>query len=322
MRLTFLTPFALLLAAAAVVPLTAFAFTMLRARRARSALRLPPPPRRSAVALALSLAAVPALIAVAAAQPVVEKTRTTHRRGDVEAWVVVDTSRSMLAAERRGAPTRFERAVDAALALRPAIREVPVGIASLTNRLLPHLFPTTDGGTYATTFERSIGIERPPPDRSRAAQITTFTPLAALATQNYFSGSARRRIAVVLTDGETDRLPPAGIARALAGPPRIQVLFVHIAGPGERVFGRGGLPEANYRFDPASGRKLRTLAELIGGESFEEDQLDAVRSALVSRVGEGPTVAEARQRSSLALAPYAVLACALPLAFVLRRRNL
>lgn len=322
MDLTFLTPFALLLAVGAVLPLAVFAAVSVRARRTRRALDLPAPKRRSAAALAFSLAAVPALVAVAAAQPVVEETRTTYRRGDVEAWVVLDTSRSMLAAERAGAPTRFERAVDLAEAVRTAIPDVPVGIASLTNRLLPHLFPTTDAGTYATALERSVGIERPPPDRSQAAEITTFIPLASLQRQNYYSPAARRRLALVLTDAETDRLPPPGVAGALAEPPRVEMIFVHVSQPGERVFGATGAPEVNYRPDPGSSRRLRSMAELLSGRAFTEDEVDSIRSALRDRVGRGPRVAEARQRSSLALAPYAVLACALPLAFVLRRRNL
>jgi hypothetical protein len=228
----------------------------------------------------------------------------------------------MLAAERRDGRTRFERALDAAAAIRAAVPDVPVGIASLTNRLLPHLFPTTDAGTFGATLERSVGIERPPPDRVRTTQVTTFAPLAALQLQNYFSPSALRRLAVVLTDGEAGQLPPVSLTETLAAPPRIQTIFVHIAQPGERVFARTGLPEANYQPDPASGQRLRRLADLTDGQAFEENELEAVRSALRDRLGEGPRVGEARQRSSLALAPYALLVCALPLALILRRRNL
>ena len=51
-----------------------------------------------------------AVLALAAAQPVV----ASHDRSSVERYadvfVVIDTSRSMLASVRAGAPTRFERA--------------------------------------------------------------------------------------------------------------------------------------------------------------------------------------------------------------------
>ena len=41
-----------------------------------------------------------------------------------------------------------------------------VGIASLTDRVLPHLFPSTDVDVFEATIERSMAIERPPPRSS------------------------------------------------------------------------------------------------------------------------------------------------------------
>ena len=62
-----------------------------------------------------------------------------------EVVVVLDTSRSMLASASPGAPTRFERAVGFGAALRSRVGDVPFGLASFTDRVLPHLFPTLDG---------------------------------------------------------------------------------------------------------------------------------------------------------------------------------
>ena len=61
---------------------------------------------------AVALAAVPVLLGIAAAQPVLETTHVVPERTDVEAYVVIDVSRSMLAAAGPGEPTRFERAQD------------------------------------------------------------------------------------------------------------------------------------------------------------------------------------------------------------------
>ena len=79
----------------AAVPLAVFWGRRRRADAVRSALRLGRPGRRSWVALAACLAAVPVLVGVAAAQPVITSARTVPQRSDAEVFVVVDTSRSM-----------------------------------------------------------------------------------------------------------------------------------------------------------------------------------------------------------------------------------
>ena len=114
MGVSFLTPIAALFVLLAAVPLAVFWGRRRRADAVRSALRLGRPGRRSWVALAACLAAVPVLVGVAAAQPVITSARTVPQRSDAEVFVVVDTSRSMLASEASGQPTRFERARDEA----------------------------------------------------------------------------------------------------------------------------------------------------------------------------------------------------------------
>src|SRR5829696_1466695 len=162
MDIRFLTPLGAVFAVTVLVPLALFVLRERRARRLRTVLALRQPPLRAQVPLVLALVAVPALVALAAMQPVVETTRTVRERTDAQAFVVFDVSRSMLAAADAGSPTRLERARKIAESLRERLPEVPVGILSLTDRLLPHLFPTIDESVFDATAEKAIGIERPP----------------------------------------------------------------------------------------------------------------------------------------------------------------
>ena len=125
MGVSFLTPVAALFGVLAAVPLAVFAGRRRRAAQVRSALRLEPLPRRPWGLLAACLAAVPILVGVAAAQPVVTSARTVPQRSDAEVFIVLDTSRSMLASSSSGEPSRFERARDDALALQAELPGSP-----------------------------------------------------------------------------------------------------------------------------------------------------------------------------------------------------
>ena len=321
MSVSFLSPHAALVAVVLVVPLAAFIVAERRARRVRAAIRLPEPSRLSRLPLAVALAAVPALLALAAAQPVLTSAQPRHLRTGTEAFFVLDTSRSMLAAREAADATRFERATSAAMQLRRAIPDVPVGLASLMNRLLPHLFPTTGMAAFASTLERSLGVEKPPPDAVASSLVTTFEPLTALRTHNYFSRDAKRRLVVVFTDGETNT-PVTRLFVRLLSPPAMQVIFVHVWKRNERVFTRQGYPEPAYRADPESGRRLARLAALVQGDAFAEGEPDAAAAAVRELVRGGTRIERGSERRTLALAPYAVLGAFLPLALVLSRRNL
>src|SRR3954451_13477788 len=137
MSLTFLTPTGAVLAAGVIAPFAALAYVEYRARRARRALRLGEPTVRSRVPTVTALAAVPVLLGLALAQPVLRSEQTHHVRRDAEAFFVFDTSRSMLAARGPAAPTRLTRAARAALQIHAALPDVPAGVATMTDRVLP-----------------------------------------------------------------------------------------------------------------------------------------------------------------------------------------
>ena len=145
---------------------------------------------------------MPILLGIAAAQPAIRAPETANVRTDAQAMFVIDTSRSMLAGSGPGEPTRLARAQRAAMRLRSALDDVPAGVGTLTDRALPNLLPVADVAAFDATVERAIGIERPPPQEVNVT-ATTLAPLSELATQGYYSPSARRRLLVVLTDGES-----------------------------------------------------------------------------------------------------------------------
>jgi hypothetical protein len=197
---------------------------------------------------------------------------------------------------------------------------VPVGVASLTDRLLPHLFPSTSENAFAATVDSALGIERPPPDRN-ANRATSLDALGLLATQNYFGPDSTRRLAIVLTDGES--LPvDLGSLRARLLRERVVPLFVHVWGADERVFGPGGVPERNYRPDLGSRLLLEEVARAGGGGAFGENELAEVAEAAKRALGEGPTGPRGEELRSQSLAPHAIALAFAPLLFLLWRRNL
>lgn len=317
----FVHPAAALVALAAALPLAALVRQERRAGRVRAALGLGPPPRRRPAAVAVAIALTAALLGAAAAGPVLLDSEPVRTRTDAEAYVVLDVTRSMLAAAEEGAPTRLERARAAAARLREAVPDVPVGIASFTNRLVPHVFPTTDGDVFASGLARSIGIEQPPPDTGEGALLTALDALAPLQTHGFFSPAARRRAAVVLTDGETLPLSQA-TETALRGRPPLDLIVLRLWSPDERIH-EPLLPlDTRYRADPASTAVFEGFVRAVGARAFAEGEVGEAARLLRERLGAGKAVVTGREVSARPLAAWAVALAALPLAYVLRRRNL
>ena len=167
MQLTFLTPLGLLLAVGAVLPLAALALGELRIRRARQALSLPAPPRRGYASTALAIASVPILLALALAQPVLRSEEKQRVRSDAQVFYVFDTSNSMRASRDPGGPTRLDRALAIARRMQLDLHDVPSGVATMTDRVLPNIFPTGNEQLFTAALAETVGVERPPPKGSR-----------------------------------------------------------------------------------------------------------------------------------------------------------
>jgi Mg-chelatase subunit ChlD len=326
MTLEFLTPSGATIALVALVPLAALLLVSRRATRVRRALGLSEPPVHLRLIPLVAVLAVAGFLGLAAMQPLLQRTTTVHVRSDAEVLMVIDVSRSMLARQGRGAPTRLERAKLAAAELRASLPDVPVGIASLTNRVLPHLFPSADGDVFRATLQRAIGIERPPPgqsfiapDQPVAGLATDLAPVADVATQRFYAPTARHRLLVVLTDGESTPFPEAAVARTLRRA-AIETIFLQFWAANEEVFS-GGAPEPEYEPNPAARSILDGLAEATGGSVYDVSSLGAAEQEARNALGEGPTVAQRHRPDRIALAPYLAVAAFLPLTLLLWRRD-
>jgi uncharacterized protein with von Willebrand factor type A (vWA) domain len=319
MDLSFLSPLGFLLAVGAALPLAAFAIAEVRAGRAAAGLGLPRRQARARATVAGALVLVAALLAVAAAQPVIAMTRTISERTDAEAFVVVDTSRSMLASSGPRAPTRFQRAQAFAIRLRAALPDVPFGLASMTDRALPHLFPTIDRDVFRETVQQVIGIERPPP-AGFTKKATNLESLTAIANRSFFGHAARKRVAIVLTDAESRPFYEPGVGSIFQHAPRTDLVIVRFWKARERVY-VGGRVDPGYRPDPGSAQIASNLAADAAGRTFDESQLGAAVASIRDYLGTGPRVAAQRERRRVSLAPWAALATLVPVGFLLWRRS-
>jgi hypothetical protein len=311
--LTWLTPWAAIVVAGVLAPVAATLIGRSRAGRVRDALGVQSAPP-DVLSLAL-VALIPALLALAATQPALIRRSPQHQRTDAAVFVVVDVSRSMLASAHPGAPTRLERARVAAVRIRAGLPEVPVGLASLTDRALPLLLPTADQATFDSTVRGALRIESPPPLEIEP-NATSFNALAALGTQGFFAKAIRHRVVILLTDGESQSIDVPAVSAALAGTP---VIALQIWSANERVYDRG-VAEPAYRPDPAAATLVRDLAGASGGQAFRAGQDSAAARAVRRLLGRGPSRVEGETIQLTPLAPWIAGVALLPLVLLLVRR--
>jgi hypothetical protein len=318
MDVTFLSPEAALVGLAVALPLLSLARAESRARVARTVLGLPDPLARGWPYVA-AIAAFAGLVALGAAQPVIEDERARSVRSDAEAFFVFDTTRSMQASAAPDTDTRFERARVLGKRMRSELPELRVGVASLTDRLLPHLFPTGSEHSFRITLDRSVGVERPASIQRGNALASSLDAFDGLRRSQYFAPGARQRMLVVFTDAETRPLNTRRLRRAFQNS-RIATVLVRIGSGDERVFVNGAA-DLRYRPLPGAANAANTFAEATGGRAFDEDELeDAIATARRAMQGEGPRT-ETTEVEPTPLAAYAFGAAFLPLAFLLWRRN-
>ncbi|MBA3384763.1 MAG: VWA domain-containing protein [Actinobacteria bacterium] len=323
MAIDFLTPEAVILAVGALIPVVLLLDGEYRADRVRVALGLRQPVSSGRRLLVGSIVAVAFLLGLAAAQPVVAVNGGTESRRDAEVWFVLDSSRSMLASSALDSPTRFDRARNDAHEIRTELRDVPSGVASLTDRLLPHVFPTDDAGVFDAVLDRVVGIEKPPP-ASFNVTATTLGALTALANRNFYTREIKHRVVIVFTDAESQPFAAESIGRVFLRPPGIRTIFIRYGNLEERVFTLDGGTESGYSPHPEAPAVARALAAATGGEAFEEASSSAARVAATVRelIGSGETQVDDDHRHEVPLAPYSVALAFLPLGFLIWRRNL
>ena len=304
------------------MPLGALAVTARRAERAALLLRVDPAGRRPLVLPAVLTVSAFAFLGVAAAQPALRTTQRQVVRTQSQIFFVVDMSRSMAAAPTLNGRSRLAHARTDVARLRAAVPDVPSGLAGLTDRVLPYLFPTASAVAFDQTLQRSVLVESPPPQEV-STNATSFGALAALAQDGFFQQTVARRTCVLVSDAETRSYPTDSVVRALNGPRGCRLLVIRVGGASDRVFGADGTPEAGYAPDPAAAAKAQELAQATGGRAFDEGSLAGAAAALRAAAEVGPVRPEATRPTTRALAPYAaLLAALLTLALVLRRLRL
>ena len=119
-------------------------------------------------------------------------------RSDAELYLTFDVSRSMLAAGSPGGVTRLERARALGSDVHAALGDVPTGVATLTNRMMPLLFPTGDGRAVSAVIDHSVRLMQPRPERLTAARASSLATLGLAADRSYFNPGSRKRVLVVL----------------------------------------------------------------------------------------------------------------------------
>jgi hypothetical protein len=301
------------------MPLAALALMELRTRRLRRLFSLRTPRRRELVAAAVALALVPALVGVAAAQPVVIHRKAVTERVDAQVYLVFDTSLSMSARTGPHGPTRLARAKREAEALIPQLGNIPVGIATLTDRVLPSLLPTTSVPLVLRTVNQSVRIDEPPPSLRYHGRASTLESLAELEDDRIFPPGVAHPMLVVFTDGEEKAPPPFtgfSYAQQFAIPP----FFVHVWAPTERHYVDGRI-DPNYLPDPTSGSLLAHVAAVSHGRVLREGDVGGLLAAIHAKAGSKPATATLLGFRRVALGQWFLLAGIFPLGFLLYRRN-
>ena len=296
---SFLTPLDALFVLAGAVPVAALLASRHRAAQIRRLLGAIGSRPRAALPALVALVLLAALVAVAAAQPVVIRNRMVSERADAQAFVLFDTSLSMTAAAAAGRPTRLARAKQLAVRLQQALPDLPMGVASMTDRSLPNLLPTTDRTLFARTVDQAVAVDEPPPSQVYSDRATTFAALVPLTESHFYSQGVQRRLLIVLTDGESSQVSP------------LLNLTLH-----RRV------PDPKYVSDPRSWNALNALASATGSSrAFDEHDVGAIVQAARDVVGRASTRTHIAAYARIPLAPWFVLGGILPLAFLLWRRN-
>jgi hypothetical protein len=229
--------------------------------------------------------ALAALVATAAAQPSIRKTSSTRVRANTELYLTFDVSRSMLAASSPHGVVRFERARALGAQIHRAMRDVPTGVATLTNRLMPLLFPTGDERGVVAVINHSLRILQPQPAFLTAPRATQLGALSLAADRSYFNPGAHRRLLVVLSDLDSDFFSLDGTLKLLRRH-GIEPFLLRVAQPGEQIFDSQGRPASYTSVSTVTVGSLRAA----GWHAYEEGQIGQAIADLRGYLGEAPTV--------------------------------
>lgn len=310
--MAFLTPGALPVIGCAL--LAAAALTLMLGRQATRARRLGFQASRVPAVSGLVAIAVMLLVALAAAQPAILRAEPERSRDDVQVWIAVDTSNSMLAARAPSAVDRLRQAQQAAVALRRRLGGLQVGLAVMTGRVLPLLPPTADEDTFAAVNRSSVQPHTPKPLASEIASgnvSTSFSNLKLVPALNFY-GNAKRKLFVVISDMETGYFDPDIVKRAFASH-HVGLVLVQVGSAHDRVWLDGSADPTYHPQRSEAGTVARLAEASAGGRLFAIGDTGAVAERLRLLAGNGPSSSgDLTKRRYVLLSPYLLLT-ALPL---------
>jgi hypothetical protein len=243
-----------------------------------------------------------------------------RERTDAQAFYVFDTSVSMRASAGPKTPTRVRRAIAEAGRIHLALRDVPSGIATMTDRVLPNLFPTGSEEVFTATLADTVGVNRPPP-KGLGDIATTYASLDTFSGTNFFSDGIPNRLVILFTDGETAPYFAGDLREALRPAPRTRFVIIRVGNARERIF-IGSRPDRGYRPDPTAAQETSNLAKIVGGRALREGDVQGAIRAARALLGRGPLHGVGEGLRVIALARWLVLLSLLPLGFLLWRRNI
>jgi hypothetical protein len=261
--------------------------------------------------------------------------RTGAVRSDAQAYVVVDTSTSMLARPSRTASARIDvarRVADRVAERLP--RDVPLGLAIMPQGLLPVVVPTNDRSLYRGVLDRVVKVGAVPikprdqfqEDRPTSPQPFVATSLIALRTLDlarFFSAGATHRLVVLVTDGESAAfaVPPLTTSLARMG---MKLLVVRVGSDHDRLWRpiRGRIVlDPDYKPQTESLPSVLALARSLGGSVYGPHELAALSARARELLGRGGPVRAAKMEHVVSLGPYFALA-AIPLTLLLLAESL
>jgi hypothetical protein len=172
--------------------------------------------------------------------------------------------------------------------------------------VLPYVFPTRDERVVGSVVERAVAVDAPAP-REVSRIATSFDALAELQRRSFFARTARVRICVLLTDGESRPFGSAEVGRALLASPPCRLVVVRFWSAGERIYDATGRVEPQYRPRQESRANVDALVSAAVGRAFDESQVESAARALRALAGTGPVTRVGIETSVTELAPYLAL---------------
>jgi hypothetical protein len=164
-----------------------------------------------------------------------------------------------------------------------------------------------------------MGVDRPAAKEGGNTTVSTLDASAVVAERFFFRG-AQRRLVVLFTDAESRQIHERALTRAFEDS-QITTILVRIGNDDDRIYTASGAQEP-FVPQPGAGAMAQSYAAAVGGQAFDEDQLDEAIDSARNIVGTGRSRMRFEASDVQPLGPYVFLAALFPLTFLLWRRNL